>query len=164
MPQPTHDQTLYRGDWILEHYIAILRQEIKWHQHTHTSHNPRTPGAYHPQHDHYDPDLLPQPTPTQPRYFNFTIPPEPRIDQPTEHHTTTPTWARQLTHQLHTYDILHDITIHAINLNQHTPPFAYYDQTTQRMKLGAHPPTIHHATQLASQSLPPNLEYPNETT
>lgn len=98
MPQPTHDQTLYRGDWILEHYIAILRQEIKWHQHTHTSHNPRTPGAYHPQHDHYDPDLLPQPTPTQPRYFNFTIPPNhastnpPNTTPPHPHgHANSPT-------------------------------------------------------------------------
>ena len=164
MPQPTHDQTLYRGDWILEHLTAIHTNQITWNEHTHTTHNPRTPGAYHPQHNHYDPDLLPQPHITGPRFYTLIIPSEPRINQPTEHHTTTPTWARNLFWQLQTINALHHFLNHIDNLTPDTPPFAYYDQTTQRMKYGHHPPPLLQAIQLASQSLPPNLEYPNKTT
>lgn len=164
MPTTTQDQTLYRGDWILEHLAAIHLNQINWNEHTHTNYNPRTPGAYHQLHDHYDPDLLPQPNIPTPRYYTLHIPREPRINQPNETHTTTPTWARQLTQHLEEIDALTHFNDYIHNLTPNTQPLAYYDQTTQRMRYGKHPNPLLKAIHLASASLPPNLAYPNETT
>jgi len=152
MPR-TLNQILYRGDWILEHLAAIHTNQITWHEHAHETHNPRTPGAYDARYDHYDPDLLPRTHVQGPRFYNLIIPAESRINQPEEHHTTTPTWARQLAHALDNIDALNAFDNYIQTLTPNTPPLAYYDQTTQRMVYGRHPRPLLHAIHIASDSL-----------